>query len=109
MIGIVLAILLIPFLGWGITLFPWPDLPSGFQSQLQSLFTLITAFDKVLPIHEMVALFFLTASIELSIWGYNFGASIIGFLTGHQAPRILDNNAMGRAESWYRQGQKKMK
>lgn len=101
MIGILLVLALFPLLGYGITLFPWPDLPSEITTGLQSVFGYMYAFDSVMPIHEAVTIFFIMAGIELAIWIYNFGSSLFDWVTGHQSPKILDNSKGQSEKDWY--------
>jgi len=99
-----LAIVLLPLIGFGLTLFPWPDLPSEMQSGITTIFAYFSAFDQVLPMHEAMTIFLIMASIDIAIWIYNFGSSIIGYFTGRQSPRIGGSVTPETPESWFRKG-----
>jgi len=80
---------MIPLLGYGLTLFPWPSLPTEFGTGIATIFGYLYAFDTVLPIHEAVTIFFIMAGIEISILVFNFGSGTVDTLTGRRTPKIM--------------------
>lgn len=88
MIQFFIAIMMVPLLGYGLTLFPWNPLPPEFATSLGSVFAYLYAFDQVMPIHEAVTIFFLMAGVEITIAIFNFASAMLEFFAGRHSPRI---------------------
>lgn len=85
MIKIIVAIFLIPIVGYVLTLFNWPDIDAGVV-MIEKAVGYFYSFNAAFPVSEFMTIALLVFGIEGTMYALRVFAKLLHFGTGHKAP-----------------------